>query len=43
MKVTRDGRTFDTHEVQIVEVRDGKACKLTEYTSEPEKLAEMMS
>lgn len=43
MKLTRDGRTFDTHEVEIVELRDGKACKLTEYTSEPEKLSEMMS
>lgn len=43
MKVTRDRRTFDTHEVQIVELRDGRACKLTEYTSEPEKLSEMMA
>ncbi len=43
MKGTRDGRTFDTHEVQIVELRDGKACRITEYTAEPEKLAEIMS
>lgn len=43
MMVTRDHRTFDTHEVQVVELRDGKAWKLTEYTAEPEKLAEMMS
>lgn len=43
MMVRRNGRTFDTHEVQVVELRDGKACRLTEYTSEPEKLAEIMS
>ncbi len=43
MKVTRDGRTLDTHPVQIVELRDGKASKITMYTSEPEKLSKLMS
>ncbi len=43
VKMIRDGKTFDTHEVQIVELRDGKACKLTGYTSEPDKLTELMS
>lgn len=43
MKVSRDRQTFDTHEVQIVELRDGRACKLAEYTADPEKLSEMMS
>lgn len=43
MKVAHDHRTVDTHEVQIVELRDGRACRLAEYTAEPEKLSEMMS
>ncbi len=43
MKGTRDGRSFDTHEVQIFELRDGRASKITEFTSEPEKLAQLMS
>lgn len=43
MKMTRDGRTLDTHPVQVIEVRDGKAAKITMYTSEPEKLSELMT
>lgn len=39
----RDSRTVDTHTVQVVEIRDGKASKITMYTSEPEKLSEIMS
>lgn len=43
MTATRHSRTFDTHEVQIVEIRDGKASKITEYTAEPEKEPEKLS
>lgn len=43
MKLTRDGRTLDTHPVQVIEIRDGKAAKITMYTSEPEKMSELMT
>lgn len=42
-KVTHDGRTVDMHPVQVFEIRDGKASKITMYTSEPEKLSELMT
>ncbi len=43
LKVSRDSQTLDTHEVEIVELKNGKASRITEYASEPEKLAELMS
>ncbi len=43
MKLTRDGHTIDTHPVQVIEIRDGKASKITMYTSEPEKMSELMT
>ncbi len=42
-KVTREGRTLDMHPVQVFEIRDGKASKITMYTSEPEKLSQLMT
>lgn len=42
-KVTREGRTLDMHPVQVFEIRDGKASKITMYTSQPEKLSELMT
>ena len=42
-KVTREGRTLDMHPVQVIEIRDGKASKITMYTSEPEKLSQFMT
>lgn len=43
VQLSRNGRTVDTHAVQIIEFRDGKASKITMYTAEPEKMSEMMS
>ncbi len=43
-KVIREGRTLvDMHPVQVFEIRDGKASKITMYTSEPEKLSQVMA
>lgn len=40
-RVSRDGRTFDVHPVYVIELRGGKASKITVYTAEPQQLQEM--